>query len=396
MRRSTIGHAAVLSDPADEFVLDALLELCLWPAFGHCLSRSATITTVVASALAHRRLVNLLAVTGLLASGCTGSHHSPPSTSPSASATMAPTARRYLDEALDVMQHHALNRATLDWRAIRQQATSDAAGAVTASDTYAAIDTALGRLKDDAHSSFGSAPSSKSTTSPIMTPSQLPSGRLLPGPIGYVELPGNSAAFADRYQAAGSAVMHRLQKGQPFGWIVDLPSNNGGDVWPMLGGLQPLLGSGPIGAFVPPTGPPSSVKVTPTELTVDGKVQIHISAANPQDASADPVVVLMGPTTASSAEFVAITFRGRPCAISIGAPTKGVPTANQSYRLSDGATLILTVALESDRTGHVYPDAPIRPDTEIGHAHSFATWSQSDPAIRAASQWLTLHRNFRP
>jgi carboxyl-terminal processing protease len=351
---------------------------------------------VLASALAHRRLVSVLAVTGLLASGCTATRPSLPSTPPSASPSMTATARRYLDAALHVMQRHALNRATLDWRAIRQQATQNAAGAVTASDTYAAIEVALGKLQDNAHSSLVSAPSSTATTSPIITASQLPSGRLLPGPIGYLELPGNSAAFADRYQAAGSAVMHRLQKGQPLGWIIDLRSDNGGDVWPMLGGLQPLLGSGPIGAFVPPTGPPSSITITPSELTVDGKVQFRISAANPQDASADPVTVLTGPTTASSAEFVAIAFHARACTTSIGSPTKGVPTANQEYRLTDGATLTLTVALESDRTGHVYPDAPIRPDIQTGTANSFATWTHSDPAIQAATQWLTLHRNCLP
>jgi C-terminal processing protease CtpA/Prc len=164
----------------------------------------------------------------------------------------------------------------------------------------------------------------------------------------------------------------------------------------MLGGIQPLLGSGTIGSFIPPDGPARAVSVTPTELTDDGKVVFHISDANQQDARADPVVVLTEPTTASSGEFVAITFRGRRCTTSIGAPTHGVPTDNRQYRLSDGATLILTVALEADRTGHVYSDRPIRPDTEVGDTNDFATWSQTDPAIRTASQWLSLHPSCGP
>jgi hypothetical protein len=308
---------------------------------------------------------------------------------------MTPTARRYLTAALDVMQRHALNRATLDWQAIREQAARDAAGAIAASDTYAAITLALAKLKDNGHSGFSSAATSRLNSSQPVAPSQLPSGRLLPGPIGYIQLPGNSEAWADRYQAAGSAVMRHLQQGQPTGWIVDLRSDNGGDDWPMLGALQPLLGSGRIGAYVPPTGLPSHVDVTPTALTLDGKVQFRFPAANEQDASADPVVILTGPTTASSGEFVAIAFRARPCTTSFGSPTKGNPTDNQQYQLSDGATLNLTVAREADRTGHVYPDAPIPPDTEVGDTNSYATWSQTDPAIQGASQLLTLRRGCR-
>ena len=65
------------------------------------------------------------------------------------------------------------------------------------------------------------------------------------------------------------------------------------------------------------------------------------------------------------------------------------PTANEVDRLSDGATLILTTALEADRTGHVYPDAPIQPEVRVGTNYN-ATWNQTDPTIRAAIRWLRL------
>jgi C-terminal processing protease CtpA/Prc len=53
-----------------------------------------------------------------------------------------------------------------------------------------------------------------------------------------------------------------------------------------------------------------------------------------------------------------IAFRGRHRARSVGLPTAGVPTANDTFRLSDGATLLLTTAQDGDRTGYVYPAAP--------------------------------------
>jgi carboxyl-terminal processing protease len=308
---------------------------------------------------------------------------------------MSAAARQYLDAALDIIQRHAVNRATLDWAAIRKRALSTASGAVTRIDTYAAIASALGQLDDNGHSRFALPFSGTGAPLPL-APSQLPSGRLLPGRIGYVSLPGGRISFADQYQAAGAAVMRRLQDGQPGGWILDLRSDDGGDVWPMLGAIHPLLGSGSIGSFVSPPAPASVIRVTPTELTDGGQVQIRMSAAAQHGAGAEPVVVLIGPTTASSGELVAIVFRGRECATSMGAPTFGVPTGNEEYRLSDGAELMLTTAFDADRTGHVYPDAPIEPDVKVGTVNENATWSQTDPAIRAAGRWLSLHRGCNP
>ncbi len=296
-----------------------------------------------------------------------------------------------MDAALDLIELHAVNRAGLNWPAIRQRALSTASAAVAPSDTYPAIAVVLGQLDVNGHSSLVPPRIGKNTAPHSLGPSQLPSGRLLPGRIGYVSLPGVSEAFADQYEAAGAAVMRRLLSGQPGGWILDLRGDGGGDVWPMLGGVQPLLGSGQIGSFVAPPAPASPVRVTPTELTAGGEVQIRISAAAQQDASTDPVVVLTGPTTSSSGEFAAIVFRGRPCTTSMGAATFGVPTGNTVYRLSDGAELILTTAFDADRTGHVYPDAPIQPDVEVG-TNYFATWRPTDPAIQAAGRWLGLHR----
>ena len=304
---------------------------------------------------------------------------------------MSSAARTYLAAALDLMQEHAVNRARLDWPAIRQQALRTAAGAVTPGDTYSAITVALGDLDVHGHSML-LLPSTITGSPPPPAPGQLPSGRLLPGAIAYVALPGNRLDFAAQYQARGAAVVRGLQAGHPGGWIVDLRTGSGGDVWPMLGGIQPLLGTGPVGSFVSPPLPASAIRVTPTELTDGSEVQIRIPTPARQDADTDPVVVLTGPVTGSSSELVAIAFRGRPCTTSMGAATFGVPTGNSAFPLSDGAVLNLTTTFEADRTGHVYPDGPIQPDVQVG-TDLFATWRPTDPAIEAATRWLTLHRS---
>ncbi len=49
--------------------------------------------------------------------------------SPTTSPSMSAAARKYLDAALDIMQRRAVNRAKLNWPAIRQRALDTASGA---------------------------------------------------------------------------------------------------------------------------------------------------------------------------------------------------------------------------------------------------------------------------
>jgi C-terminal processing protease CtpA/Prc len=82
-------------------------------------------------------------------------------------------------------------------------------------------------------------------------------------------------------------------------------------------------------------------------------------------ARASPrVAVLTDGLVASSGEAVAISFRARPNARSFGAATCGLSTANQTYRLSDGGMLYLTVAVMADRTRTPYGDS-IAPDEMV-------------------------------
>jgi hypothetical protein len=63
-----------------------------------------------------------------------------------------------------------------------------------------------------------------------------------------------------------------------------------------------------------------------------------------------------------------------------------VPTANVSRRLSDGAVIVLTVAVGSDRLGRLY-DSSIAPDEPLT-----IDWTRieqdSEPALQAAVAWL--------
>ena len=73
-----------------------------------------------------------------------------------------------------------------------------------------------------------------------------------------------------------------------------------------------------------------------------------------------PVAVLIGPQTASSGEATALSFKGRPNTQFFGQPTAGFTPANRTFKLSDGAVLVLIVSWMTDRNGEKYPN--VTPD----------------------------------
>ena len=78
----------------------------------------------------------------------------------------------------------------------------------------------------------------------------------LPATIGYVKVDRFSgigpeaAAFANGIQQA----IMSADRDDLIGWIVDVRGNLGGNMWPMVAGVGPVLGEGVIGYFIDPTG----------------------------------------------------------------------------------------------------------------------------------------------
>src|SRR5690606_26009803 len=143
--------------------------------------------------------------------------------------------------------------------------------------------------------------------------------------IALVQVPAFSGADPNGFARRIDERMREVYDDDVCGWIVDVRGNSGGNMWPMLQGLQPLLGEGVPGYFVYPDDSWSEWSVEPA----------HDPVVPPQAARA--VVVLHDGETASSGEAVVVAFRGRPQSRTFGQPTAGLSTANRSIELADGA-----------------------------------------------------------
>jgi C-terminal processing protease CtpA/Prc len=212
-------------------------------------------------------------------------------------------------------------------------------------------------------------------------------------------------SFASINNEAGSRFALELQRmieavdaGDLAGWIVDLRTNGGGNMWPMIAGLGPVVGDGLLGAFVGPAGRNSwrtewwyengtaGERDPQTDQRSQNGYAISVGDRPYRLLNPGPAVaVLTGQQTGSSGEAVCVAFRGRPRTRSFGAATAGLSTSNSLFSLSDGAVLALTVAVMADRTGRVYGDA-IEPDEVVvgKRKRNIA----EDPAVLAASAWL--------
>ncbi|GGO41479.1 S41 family peptidase [Deinococcus humi] len=224
---------------------------------------------------------------------------------------------------------------------------------------------------------------------------RLPQGRLLHPGVAWLDLPdhGGNGTLPDGrlYQDVVQGLIAELGAAGAEQWIVDLRLNEGGNMYPMLAGIGPLVGEGRLGAFVRDDAS-WAWAYHAGAASVDGHVNCRVSGEPLAPlAPGVPVAVLISPLTGSSGEIMAISFKGRAGTRFFGEPTQGLTSANSPYPLADGAELWLATSYEADRTGQLYT-AEVHPDVNV-----VMEWenylTKGDAVLLAALGWLgvSLH-----
>jgi C-terminal processing protease CtpA/Prc len=288
---------------------------------------------------------------------------------------MDSAARVYLRGALDTMQVVTMEREKIPWQRIRDSAFVLAEGARKPADTYGAIAWALHRV--NRHSFL--------QANPPGAVSEVVDRR-----YGYIHVPQRGGAAVDLADSLHGAVA-RLDSAHVCGWIVDLRGNGGGNMWPMLAGIGPLVGDSIVGSFgIGPNAARWYYKDGASGiLTVGGKVDTASRITRPSYTLRNPnapVAILADEGTGSSGEAIVVAFRGRPNSRSFGSATAGFMTTNRGSMLPDGANMVVTTGYYADRTGFVY-ERPIQPDVVV--RGGMVGWPfATDRVSRAAARWL--------
>jgi hypothetical protein len=209
-----------------------------------------------------------------------------------------------------------------------------------------------------------------------------PSGKILNNNIGYIYVPGflsSSDTASRRFSEKIQSIIKELDLNNEIkGWIVDLRENTGGNMYPMIAGLGPLIDNGTLGHFVS-----SNNKREYKWYYENGKcgagIGTIVNIKNfyfPKNRNAK-IAVLVGSNTASSGEMTTISFIGKSNSKLFGQPTAGLTTANQGFKLSDKSTLLLAVSTVSDRNNKKYLKS-INPDI----------FCEDDKIIYLAENWV--------
>jgi hypothetical protein len=132
----------------------------------------------------------------------------------------------------------------IDWAQLRAEVFAKAGAAQMIPDAYPAIELALQRLNDFESNYRGAdgrliglSPEPLCAAGPSTTPG-------LPESIGYVPVYGCpcQGAAADEYAESLQRSIRMVDCPGLAGWIVDLREDGGGNMWPMIAGLGPVLG----------------------------------------------------------------------------------------------------------------------------------------------------------
>lgn len=303
------------------------------------------------------------------------------------------TPKDYLDEVFKIVEEHSIRRDSLDFNKIKKEAYARLKDGGSIENCYPIVKIVLLDL-GDRHSFFMPKEQVEKwkSTSKAVDHNEIITfkSKLLNKNIGYIHMNGFSRPdsvsimqYADSLQNEIKSIDNEKLKG----WILDLRENTGGNCWPMLTGLGPLLGNGICGYFIDNNKKKSSWFYRDGESGIDSLTITKVSK-RPYKLLNDlnPIAILTGRRTLSSGEVVVIAFHNKGNVRSFGESTGGLSTANTNFMLSDGSMILLTTAIDADRDGNIFGKR-IEPDEKITVSYQ-SIGQPNDSVIKKAINWI--------
>lgn len=269
--------------------------------------------------------------------------------------------REYVDEAIaGLSKGYYADSST--WDEAVKEAHPGLYAAKSIPDTYGT----LGRLTKVAGGkhSFFSTPAAITSMEKPYPPGSVPMPTVTyDGMVATITIPGFSSEHQseiDQYVGAAARIFGSERAQAACGWIIDVSTNGGGNLFTMLAAVSPLLDDGNVEAFRDRDGSASHVSVNGNTVTWDGKEWGSLPGEATKLAGR-PIAIVQSGVTASAAESVIVTFAGQERVETFGSKTGGFTTVNDGFGLPDGAFVTLSFALMGDRDGNFY-EGSIAPD----------------------------------
>lgn len=275
-------------------------------------------------------------------------------------------------EILSSIKKHSIVTDSINWKEFKSEINNEIERIPSVDYSEEVISKIFNTLaKYGDHHSFYS---SKTHTEKISARKEaivLPTSKIVNENIGYLHLPTHSSINKDDNYLYADTLRKQIkyldENYKIKGWIVDLRDNSGGNMWPMLAGLNPLIEDGTVGYFV--TNKTSSKWISASKNPYGLQEMKTIYKAKNLDHK---IAVLLDRTTASSGEMTAISLSGLKNSKTFGNESGGYTTANGMYELSDGSTLFLASSYCQDRNKKIYM-GKIQPDVRVDNSEIMQT-----------------------
>jgi len=320
-----------------------------------------------------------------------------------AQAQLPDSVRSYVDTALTVLQTRSLYARTVNWQAVRDSVEHKIRGAKPYRDVFPALTYAFAQLRDH-HGLVANRDTFYRYPPPVVPSDRMSQGikteylkgnRIvtaeLPDQVAYLRVPSMQVTEQKAMDERANWLRDSLCKvlaAHPAGLILDLRMNNGGNSAPMLSGLGPLFDRTVLGHGVDRDGN----QLGPTELRngvvwAEGRPTVSVErtcAVRP----GLPVAVLIGPSTVSSGEILAVFLKQQKNVRLFGEETAGFLNATEGFLFANQqGYFLLSVHYIADASGRVYREQLVRPDGWVKSADNYGQLT-TDPTVTEALNWL--------
>ena len=293
--------------------------------------------------------------------------------------------KKFIKEVSKLIKEKSLFSDYLNWNQISEELVALPLGKSDSSDHKVVFDYFIKKLRNvgDKHSLFLTKTIINSFLSKNSEPEQ-PESKYLGNGIGLLKIPKCMTFSNTKDREFANSIRYQIKKldteNEIIGWVVDLRNNGGGNMWPMVAGLNALVQDGIVGYTV---GTPN--RKEKKWKTENGRINYSNELTDTYKIKKlnTKIAVLIDSMTGSSGEMTAITFIGLPNVKLFGQPSAGYTTANSTFYLSDGTQLYLATNFVADRKHKSYPDKII-PDVIINRPSIFG----NDETLEYSKKWL--------
>jgi len=293
--------------------------------------------------------------------------------------------KKFIKEVSNIIKENSLFSDSLNWKIISEELKTLQFRNNDSSDHNLVLNYFIKKLRNvgDKHSLYLTQENINSFTSKNTEP-KLPESKYVECGIGYIKVPSCMTFNNIKDKDFANSIRHQIRKldveNEIIGWIVDLRNNGGGNMWPMVAGLNAMMNDGTFGYSV---GNRNKKRM---ELKIEnGKINYSkelIDTYKIKNINAK-IAVLINSKTGSSGEMTAISFIGLPNVKLFGEPSAGFTTINSTFYLSDGMQFFLTTNFIADRTYKIYNDRII-PDATMQKLSGF----NEDETLENSKNWI--------